>query len=300
MFTGCGTALVTPFKQDLTLDEPTLHRLVRRQIDAGIHFLVPCGTTGESPTLTRAEHLRVVEVCLEEAQGRTPVLAGAGGYNTAEVIALAQELERMGVQGFLSVTPYYNKPTAEGVYQHYKAIAAATRLPVIVYNVPGRTNVNVAPETLVRLAEIDNIVGVKEASGAISQIVSILNRVPDNFTVLSGDDAITLPMMALGGRGIISVAANVIPAEMAHLAELCLAGDFAAALALHRTLLPLMEINFIETNPIPVKASMGLMGLLEPVFRLPLVPPSPENLEKIRTLLESRGMMEGKYAAVRN
>jgi 4-hydroxy-tetrahydrodipicolinate synthase len=300
MFTGCGTALVTPFNRDLTLDEPTLRRLIRRQIDAGIHFLVPCGTTGESPTLTHAEHLRVVEICLEEAQGKTPVLAGAGGYNTAEVIALAQELERLGVQGILSVTPYYNKPTAEGVYQHYQAIAASVRLPVIVYNVPGRTNVNVAADTLVRLAEMDNIVGVKEASGAISQIVSILNRVPENFVVLSGDDAITLPLMALGGRGIISVASNVIPSEMARLAELCLADDFAAARTLHRTLLPLMEINFIETNPIPVKASMGLMGLLEPVFRLPLVPPAPENLEKIRTLLKSRGMIEGKYAAVRN
>jgi 4-hydroxy-tetrahydrodipicolinate synthase len=211
MFTGCGTALVTPFTRDLYLDEPTFRRLVRRQIEAGIHFLVPCGTTGESPTLTRAEHLRVVEICLEEAQGKTPVLAGAGGYNTAEVIALAQELERMGVQGILSVTPYYNKPTAEGVYQHYKAIAASTSLPVIVYNVPGRTNVNVAPDTLVRLAEIDNIVGVKEASGVISQIVSILNRVPEDFTVFSGDDALTLPMMALGARGIISVASNVIP-----------------------------------------------------------------------------------------
>src|ERR1700683_2902847 len=300
MFTGCGTALVTPFRADLSLDEPSLRRLVHRQVEAGIDFLVPCGTTGESPTLTRAEHLRVVEICLEETHGKTPVLAGAGGYNTAEVIALAQELERRGVQGILSVTPYYNKPTAEGVYQHYKAIAASTHLPVIVYNVPGRTNVNVAPDTLARLAEIDNIVGVKEASGAMSQIVAILNRAPERFVVLSGDDALTLPMMALGGQGIISVASNAIPSEMAQLAELCLAGDFAAARTLHRELHPLMEINFIETNPIPVKASMGLMGLLEPVFRLPLVPPSPENLEKIRTLLKSRGMIEGKYAAVRN
>jgi len=300
MFTGCGTALVTPFSGDLSLDEPTLRKLVHRQLEAGIDFLVPCGTTGESPTLTRAEHLRVVEICLEESHGKTPVLAGAGGYNTTEVIALAQELEHMGVQGILSVTPYYNKPTAEGVYQHYKAIAAATRLPLVVYNVPGRTNVNVAPDTLVRLAEIDNIVGVKEASGSMSQIVAILNRVPDGFTVLSGDDALALPMMALGGRGVISVASNVIPGQMGRLAELGLAGDFAAALALHRELHALMEINFIETNPIPVKASMGLMGLLEPVFRLPLVPPTPESLEKIHTLLKSRGMIEGTYAAVRN
>ena len=300
MFTGCGTALVTPFRQDLSLDEPSLRRLVHRQVEAGIDFLVPCGTTGESPTLTRAEHLRVVEICLEETHGKTPVLAGAGGYNTAEVIALAQELARMGVQGILSVTPYYNKPTAEGVYQHYKAIAASTLLPVIVYNVPGRTNVNILPETLVRLSEIDNIVGVKEASGSMSQIAAILSRVPENFLVLSGDDALTVPMMALGGRGIISVASNVIPGQMGRLAELCLACDFAAARALHHELYPLMEINFVETNPIPVKASLGLMGLLEPVFRLPLVPPSPENLEKIHALLKSRGMIEGSYAAVRN
>ena len=296
MFTGCGTAMVTPFRRDQRLDEETLRRLVRRQIEAGINFLVPCGTTGESPTLSRDEHLRVVAITLDEASGKVPVLAGAGGYNTAEVIELARELEAMGVTGILSVTPYYNKPTKEGLYQHYKAIAAEIRLPVIVYSVQGRTGVNVEPATLKRLSEIDSIVGVKEASGNISQMLAILNLVPDKFTVLSGDDAITLPLMALGGRGIISVASNEAPAEMARLARLCLTGDFAAARALHRKLLPLMEVNFVESNPIPVKAAMALMGLLEPVWRLPLVPPSAANLAKIEKVLEQMALIEPKPA----
>src|SRR5271166_3037233 len=228
MFTGCGTALVTPFRQDQSLDEGTLRRLVRRQIDAGINFLVPCGTTGESPTLTRAEHLHVVEITLEEAQGRVPVLGGAGGYNTREVIDLARELEHLGVDGILSVTPYYNKPTQEGLYQHYKAIAAATRLPIVVYSVQGRTGVNVEPATLARLAAISNIVGVKEASGNIGQMANVTHEVPARFHVLSGDDAITIPLIALGGRGIISVVSNEIPGPMTQLAQHCLNGDFAA------------------------------------------------------------------------
>jgi len=294
MFTGCGTAMVTPFRRDQRLDEETLRRLVRRQLEAGINFLVPCGTTGESPTLSRDERLRVVGITLEEAKGKVPVLAGAGGYNTAEVIELARELEAMGVDGILSVTPYYNKPTQEGLYQHYKAIAAAVRLPVIVYSVQGRTGVNVEPATLKRLSEIDNIVGVKEASGNISQMSAILNLVPERFIVLSGDDAITLPLMALGGKGIISVASNEAPAEMTRLAGLCLAGDFTAARDLHRKLLPLMEVNFVESNPIPVKAAMALMGLLEPVWRLPLVPPSPANLAKIEKVLEEMALIEPK------
>ena len=294
MFKGCGTAMVTPFRKDLSLDEETLRKLVRRQIAAGINFLVPCGTTGESPTLEHSEHLRVVEITLEEAKGKVPVLAGAGGYNTAEVISLAKQLESMGADGILSVTPYYNKPTQEGLYQHYKAIAAAIRLPIIVYSVQGRTGVNVEPATLKRLAEIDNIVGVKEASGNISQMSAILNLVPERFTVLSGDDAITLPLMVLGGRGIISVVSNEIPAEMTRLAQLCLSGDFAAARAVHRKYLPLMEVNFVESNPIPVKASMGLMGLFEPVWRLPLVPPSAANLAKIEKVLQDLALLEPK------
>jgi 4-hydroxy-tetrahydrodipicolinate synthase len=291
MFTGCGTALVTPFRRDLSLDEETLRRLVRRQIDAGVNFLVPCGTTGESPTLTRAEHLRVVEIALEEARGKVPVLAGAGGYNTSEVIELARELERMGVAGILSVTPYYNKPTQEGLYQHYKAIASSVGLPIVVYSVQGRTGVNVEPATLARLAAIENIVGVKEASGNIGQVATILNEVPSSFTVLSGDDAVTIPVMALGGRGIVSVVSNQIPGEMTQLAQACLRGDFETARRVQARYLPLMNINFVESNPIPVKAAMGLMELLEPVYRLPLAPPSPANLARIAKVLETAGLL---------
>ena len=291
MFTGCGTALVTPFRRDLSLDEETLRRLVRRQIDAGIDFLVPCGTTGESPTLTRAEHLRVVGIALEEARGKVPVLAGASGYNTSEVIELARELERMGVDGILSVTPYYNKPTQEGLYQHYKAIASAIRLPIVVYSVQGRTGVNVEPATMARLASIENIVGVKEASGNIGQVATILNEVPTTFTVLSGDDAVTIPVMALGGRGIISVVSNQIPGEMTQLARACLRGDFETARRVQARYLPLMNVNFVESNPIPVKAAMGLMGLLDPVYRLPMTPPSPANLARIAKVLEAAGLL---------
>ena len=289
-FTGCGTALVTPFHSDQSLDEDTLRRLVRRQIEEGIHFLVPCGTTGESPTLTREEHLRVVEITIEESKGRVPVLAGAGGYNTHEVIELAREVEKLGANGILSVTPYYNKPTQEGLFQHYKAIADAVPLPIIVYSVQGRTGVNVEPGTLARLAQIPNIVGVKEASGNIGQMASVIHQVPEHFTVLSGDDAITIPLAALGGKGIISVVSNEIPGPMACLARFCLEGNFAEARRLQRQYLPLMEVNFVESNPIPVKAAMGLMGLLDPVFRLPMVPPQPGSLEKIRGVLRSLGL----------
>jgi 4-hydroxy-tetrahydrodipicolinate synthase len=297
MFQGCGTALVTPFKNDLSLDEAALRRLVRRQIDAGVDFLVPCGTTGESPTLGHADHLRVVEITMEEAAGKTPVVAGAGGYNTAEVIELAKELEAMGVDGILSVTPYYNRPTQEGLYQHYKAIASATRLPIIVYSVQGRTGVNVEAGTLKRLSEIDNVVGVKEASGSLAQVAAILNQVPDRFAVLSGDDAVTLPVISLGGKGVISTAGNEIPAEMTAIARLALANDYPAARAIHRKYLPLMEVNFVETNPIPVKAAMALMGLLEPVWRLPLVPPSQASLGKIQKVLAELGMLAAAQAA---
>jgi 4-hydroxy-tetrahydrodipicolinate synthase len=298
-FVGCGTALVTPFRKDLSLDEETMRRLVRRQIAAGINFLVPCGTTGESPTLTHEEHLRVVAITLEEAKGKVPVLAGAGGYDTHHVIEMAREAEKMGADGILSVTPYYNKPTQEGLYHHFKAIAAATSLPIILYNVPPRTNVNIDPPTLRRLSEIENIIGVKEASGNISQMTQVMQQVPEEFVVLSGDDALTLPLAAMGGRGIISVASNVIPTEMTQLAQMCLAGNFAEARAMQRKWLPLMEVNFIETNPTPVKAAMAEMGLLEPVFRLPLVPPRTENLAKIRTVLESLAILERVHVANR-
>ena len=299
-FVGCGTALVTPFRKDLSLDEETLRRLVRRQLAAGINFLVPCGTTGESPTLTHEEHLRVVAITLEEAKGKVPVLAGAGGYDTRHVIEMAREAERMGAEGILSVTPYYNKPTQEGLYHHFKAIAASTSLPIILYNVPPRTNVNIDPATVRRLSEIENIIGVKEASGNISQITQVIQQVPQEFLVLSGDDALTLPLAAMGGRGIISVASNEIPAEMTRLAQLSLAGNFAEARAMQRKWLPLLEVNFIETNPTPVKAAMAEMGLLEPVFRLPLVPPRTENLAKIRSVLESLALLERVHVANRS
>jgi 4-hydroxy-tetrahydrodipicolinate synthase len=298
MFTGCGTALVTPFRRDLSLDEATLRKLIRRQIESGINFLVPCGTTGENPTLTRAEHLRIVEITVEEAKGAVPVLAGAGGYNTHEVIELAREVERLGTDGLLSVTPYYNKPTQEGLYQHFKAIADAVRIPIIVYSVQGRTGVNVEPATLARLSQIRNIAGVKEASGNIAQMASIIQQVPDTFAVLSGDDAITLPLIALGGRGIISVVSNEIPAEMTALARLSLQGDFAGARALQRRYLPLMEVNFIESNPIAVKAAMGLMGLLDPFFRLPMCAPKPESLSKIEKVLEPLGLLADRSVRV--
>lgn len=300
MFTGTGTALVTPFQQDGSLDEPRLRALVKRQIDAGVDFLVPCGTTGESPTLSAAEHLRVVEITVETAKGKVPVLAGAGGYNTAEVISRANELAALGVSGILSVTPYYNKPTQEGLYQHYRALAAAVELPIIVYSVQGRTGVNVEPATVQRLAHISNIVGIKEASGNVGQMAAILNTVRENFLVLSGDDALTLPVIALGGHGVISVVSNEIPAEMSQMVRLALVGDFHAARQLHRRYHSLMEINFVESNPIPVKAAMAEMGLLEAVWRLPLVAPKLESLARIRAVLESLHLVERAHAAISN
>jgi 4-hydroxy-tetrahydrodipicolinate synthase len=300
MFTGCGTAMVTPFGQDGALDEAALLRLIHRQIDAGIDFLVPCGTTGESPTLSREEHLRVVELTVDAAKGKVPVLAGAGGYNTAEVVALAGELASIGVDGILSVTPYYNKPSQEGLYQHYRAIASATSLPIIVYSVAGRTGVNIEPQTVKRLAGIDNIIGIKEASGSISQMAAILNSVPEEFIVLSGDDAIALPLIALGGRGVISVVSNEIPEEMTYLTGLCLKGDFTGAREIQRRYQALMEVNFVESNPVPVKAAMAEMGLLEAVWRLPLVAPKAENQERIRSVLASLGLVERVHAALRN
>jgi 4-hydroxy-tetrahydrodipicolinate synthase len=290
-FTGCGTALVTPFRKDQSLDEETLRKLVRRQIQAGINFLVPCGTTGESPTLTHAEHLRVVEITLEEAKGKVPVLAGAGGYNTAEVVALAKELHAMGADGLLSVTPYYNKPTPAGLIQHYRAIASTVPLPIVVYSIQGRTGINVEPATLKRLAEIENIVGVKEASGNIGQMAAIVHHLPERFTVLSGDDAITIPLIALGGRGVISVVSNEIPAEFTKLTQLALAGDYAGARALQRHWFPLMEVNFCEANPGPVKTAMAMMGLLEPVWRLPMVPPSEANRARVEAVLKLTGLL---------
>jgi 4-hydroxy-tetrahydrodipicolinate synthase len=291
MFQGCGTAMVTPFRADQSLDEETLRRLVLRQIEGGVHFLVPCGTTGENPTLSRQEHLRVVEVTLEEAKGKVPVLAGCGGNDTRSVVALARDLEKMGADGLLVVTPFYNKPTPDGLVEHYGAVARATRLPIVVYNVPGRTALNVDPATLARLAQIETVIGVKEASGNISQITSIFQVVPEGFAVLSGDDAITLPVIALGGVGVVSVVSNEVPFAMARMTSLCLEGDFPGAVEMHRRLHPLMEINFIESNPGPVKAAMAMMGLLEPVYRLPVVGCRPESLRKIEKVLLDLGLI---------
>jgi 4-hydroxy-tetrahydrodipicolinate synthase len=289
-FTGCGTALVTPFLRGGALDEAGIRRLARRQIDAGIHFLVPCGTTGETPTLTAEERVRVVEIVVAESAGRVPVLAGAGGYNTHEVIESARRMAEAGADGILSVTPYYNKPTPEGLFQHYTAIAEAVPLPIIVYNVPGRTGCNVDVATITRLSAVPSIVGVKEASGNVTQMCEICAAVPADFLVLSGDDALTLPVMAVGGAGIVSVASNEVPAEMALMVELAERGDFTAARKLHTELLPLMLVNFVESSPIPVKSAMAAMGLLEETYRLPLVPPRPASRERIARVLRGLGL----------
>jgi len=299
MFTGCGTALVTPFTADGSLDEGTLRKLVQRQIEQGIDFLVPCGTTGESPTLTRDEHLRVVAITIEEARGKVPVLAGAGGYNTHEVVELARACEKLGASGVLSVTPYYNKPTQEGLFQHYKAIASAISIPIVLYSIQGRTGINIEPGTLVRLAEIDNIVGVKEASGNISQMAEIIHRVPEDFIVLSGDDAITIPLISLGGRGIISVASNEIPQAMTQIARLTNAGNYAGARKIQKQYFPLMQVNFVEANPGPVKWAMYRMGLLEPYFRLPMVPPSTDSQRKVEAALDAVGLGASATAGAR-
>lgn len=293
-FTGCGTALVTPFTASGALDEAGVRRLARRQIEAGVHFLVPCGTTGESPTLSLAERRRVVEIVVAEARGQLPVLAGAGGYDTREVVESARTMRDAGATGLLSVTPYYNKPTPEGLFRHYQAIAEATPLPIVVYNVPGRTGCNVDPATLARLATIPTIAAVKEASGNLTQMCEVMKAVPDGFIMLSGDDALTLPAMAIGARGIISVASNEVPAEIAQMVEAAERNDFAAARAIHSRLLPLMLANFTESNPIPVKAAMALLGLLEESYRLPMVPPRAETRQKLARVLAELG----KVAAV--
>jgi len=291
-FTGVGTALVTPFTASGALDEAAVRRLGRRQIDHGVHFLVPCGTTGENPTLSNEERFRIVEILVAEANGLVPVLAGAGGYDTPDVIHLAGAMARRGAAGLLSVTPYYNKPTQEGLYQHYHAIAESTPLPIIVYNVPGRTGVNVEVATLVRLAAIANIVGVKEASGNMTQMCEVARAVPQDFLVLSGDDALTLPLMAVGGCGIISVASNEIPREMAQMVEAAERNDFAAARAIHARILALMQINFVEANPVPVKSAMAAMGLIEEIYRLPMVAPRPASKEKILKVLKELDLLK--------
>lgn len=289
-FTGVGTALVTPFTRFGAVDEAGVKRLARRQIDAGVHFLVPCGTTGETPTLSEAERLQVVELVIEEARGQVPVMAGIGGNSTTEVVGYANAMYRAGAQGLLSVTPYYNKPTPEGLFEHFSAVAAATPLPIMLYNVPGRTGCNIDAPTLAKLATIANVIGVKEAAGSIQQMAEMVHAVPADFLVLSGDDALTLPLMAIGGRGVISVASNSIPAEMSQLVEAAERGDFKEARQIHQKVLPLMLGNFIESNPGPVKFSMAAMGLCEEVFRLPMVSPRPASKEKILAFMKELGL----------
>ena len=291
-WSGCGTALVTPFTKTGDLDEAAIRRLTKRQIDGGVHFLVPCGTTGESPTLSHAEKVRVVELVVAEAAGKVPVLGGAGGYDTSAVVDLAKDMVQAGANGILSVTPYYNKPSPEGLYRHFSAVADSVDSPVVVYNVPSRTGCNISPETLTRLASVPNIVGVKEASGDLGQMCQVCRDAAEDFSVLSGDDAYTLPMIAIGAVGVISVVSNEVPSEMASLVSAALAGDFSAARSIHERLLPLMQINFVESNPIPVKAALAEMGLIEARYRLPLVPPREPARQRIAAVLRDVGLLD--------
>jgi 4-hydroxy-tetrahydrodipicolinate synthase len=289
---GCGTALVTPFQHDGSLDEEALRRLVRFQVSEGIDFLIPCGTTGETPTLAHHEYLAVIRTVVDEVSGKVPVIAGVGGNDTRKVADLAAEVSALGVQGILSVAPYYNKPTQEGLYQHFKAIAESSAVPTVLYNVPGRTSSNIEPTTVARLSKIPNIIGIKEASGSITQQMEVLNAVGPGFFVLSGDDAFTFPLMTLGGVGVISVASNEVPGPMSSLAHLLLDGKYDEARKLHARLLPLMLANFIETSPIPVKAALAMMGLIEEVYRLPLVPLKAENRTKLEKVLAAHGLLQ--------
>ncbi|MCD6116917.1 4-hydroxy-tetrahydrodipicolinate synthase [bacterium] len=291
---GCGTALVTPFSSSGDLDEEALRRLVNFQIDEGIDFLVPCGTTGENPTLTEDEHLKVVSIVVEESKGRVPIIAGAGGYNTIKVIEMARKVIAVGADGILSVAPYYNKPTQEGIYEHYKEIAGAVDAPIVVYNVPGRTGVNILPDTVARLSEITNIIALKAASGNVSQIAEVAVKTPSDFKIISGDDAITLPIIALGGVGVISVVSNQVPKLMVKFVQLCLKSKFDKAMEIQKKLFPLIKLDFITTNPIPVKAGLAMMGLIEEQYRLPLVPMSREQKELLRRGMDDLGLLKKK------
>jgi 4-hydroxy-tetrahydrodipicolinate synthase len=289
---GCGTALVTPFHQDGSLDEQALKNLVSWQIDSGIDFLVPCGTTGETPTLSHDEWLRVIDLTVEVASGRVPIVAGATSNSTHDAVAKAKEAaERSGVDAILTASPYYNKPTQEGQYQHFKAIAEAVSKPIILYNVPGRTGANIEPGTVARLSELANIAGVKEASGNLTQIAEVCNGARPDFSVLSGDDALTLPVIALGGVGVISVASNEIPHEMAEMIRAALNNDWAAARQIFRKYLPLMQANFIESSPMPVKTVLAMMGRIEEAYRLPMVPVRRDTRSKLQKIAGEVGLI---------
>jgi 4-hydroxy-tetrahydrodipicolinate synthase len=295
---GCGTALVTPFRQDGAIDEPALRALVAWQVESGIDFLVPCGTTGETPTLSREEWLRVIDITIEVAAGRVPIVAGATSNATRDAVDKARTVAaRRGVDAILSASPYYNKPTQEGQYLHFKAIAEAVDKPVILYNVPGRTGANLELATLARLAQIPNVAAVKEASGNINQMAEMFNHLPESFAVLSGDDAVTLPLIALGGVGIISVASNEIPREMTEMTRAALNNDWTTARRLHRQFLPLMQANFIESNPLPVKAALAMMGRIEEVYRLPLCPMKKETRAKLEKIVSDLALVKKRAAS---
>jgi len=289
---GCGTAIVTPFRADGSVDEKALRGLVAWQVESGIDFLVPCGTTGETPTLTHEEWRMVVETTVEVAAGRVPIVAGATSNCTAEAVQKVSEISRVkGVDAILSASPYYNKPTQEGQFQHFKAVAEASAKPIVVYNVPGRTGVNVDPATLFRLSQLPNIFAVKEASGNLGQIADVCNLLPKDFTVLSGDDALTLPVISVGGVGVISVASNAIPKEMSELTRAALNNDWKNARAMYHKYLPLMQANFIESNPMPIKAVLAMMGRIEENYRLPLVKMKTETRAKLELVARGCGVI---------
>lgn len=296
---GCATALVTPFRRDGSVDEDALRRLVERQIAGGVRLLVPCGTTGESATMTEEEDQRVIALTIEAARGRARVIAGTGSNATDDAIRYSQAARALGVDGVMVVAPYYNKPTQEGLFAHFRAVAESVPdLPVILYNVPGRTSSNIAAQTTLRLArEVENIVGIKEASGDFAQIMAILRERPNGFRVLSGDDALTLPLIALGADGLISVVANEVPDLTSRMVEMALAGDLVAARQMHYRLLPLMEANFIESSPGPVKAALAMMGLIEERYRLPLVPVQEKTKARLREVLTELGLLKGASQA---
>ena len=289
---GCGTALITPFRQDGSIDEPALRNLVAWQVESGIDFLVPCGTTGETPTLSHDEWLRVIDVTIEVAAGRVPIMAGATSNSTQDAVEKAKEVAaRPGVDAILTASPYYNKPTQEGQYRHFRTIAEAVDKPIILYNVPGRTGANIEPATLARLAEVPNIAGVKEASGNIGQMAELCAVVPEKFLVFSGDDAVTLALIGLGGVGIVSVASNEIPREMAEMTRAALNNDWVTARRLHRKYVALMQANFIETSPMPVKAVLAMMGKIEEVYRLPLLPMRRDTRSKLQKIATDAGVI---------
>jgi len=290
VFEGVSTALITPFR-DGELDEPTLRELVEFQISAGVDGLVPCGSTGESATMSHAEHRRVIELVVDAARGRVPVIAGTGSNNTREAVELTRHAREAGADGALLISPYYNKPTQDGIVAHYTEIARATDFPLLVYNIPGRTASNLLPATIARLAEIEQVVGVKEACGDLVQISSTIARCPADFAVLSGDDALTLPIIAVGGRGVISTSSNVAPVEMVALVRSALAGDFANARAVHQRLIPLFDVLFCETNPIPVKAAVAETGRIGGEIRLPLTEITPPNRERLKLVMKELGLI---------